>query len=73
MSSLIVDARGQACPKPLILMKKSLKDTEIPGNFTLLTDRENPKNNIQQFLTDNKIEFRTEKKSDCYYIHIDKP
>jgi len=57
----------------LILTKKALKAPEITGTFTVLIDRENPKNNIQQLLTDNAIAFRTETLDDCFHIHVDKP
>jgi TusA-related sulfurtransferase len=73
MSDNIIDARGQACPKPLILTKKALRDANVPGEFVVLIDRENPKNNIERLLQDNGVIFRTEKDGDCYRISVIKP
>jgi TusA-related sulfurtransferase len=73
MSEHIVDARGQSCPRPLILTKKALKDPAVTGEFTVLIDRENPKENIQRLLQDNGIGFHTEKEGDCYRIKVSKP
>ena len=69
---MIVDARGQECPKPLILTKKALKNPEITGEFVVLIDRENPKENIQRMLQDNKIIFQTTKEDDHYKITVTK-
>jgi len=72
MSEMIVDARGLECPKPLILTKKALKNTEITGDFVVLIDRENPKENIQRMLKDNKVAFETTKEEEHYKITVKK-
>jgi TusA-related sulfurtransferase len=72
MSKQIVDARGQECPRPLMLTKKALKDEGITGEFVVLIDRENPRANIEKLLQDNGITFHTDKKEDHYRITVNK-
>ncbi|MCP5045668.1 MAG: hypothetical protein GY940_00740 [bacterium] len=53
-----------------MMTKKALKDPETKDGFTILIDRENPKNNIQQFLKDNNIPFQTNSEGDHYRINV---
>lgn len=53
-----VDARGQLCPKPLILTKKALLELGPGDAMTVLIDNETSKNNVERFLKDNGMEVR---------------
>ncbi len=53
MSDVIVDARGQLCPKPLILTRQALKDNIVGTEITVLIDNETSCQNVERFLTDN--------------------
>lgn len=55
----IVDARGQICPKPLILTKKALLQRLEGEALTVIVDNDAARENIERFLGDNKIAFRT--------------
>lgn len=64
----IVDAKGQLCPKPIIMTKKAL--AEIADNETLevLIDNEISLNNVVRFLTDNG--FHPEVKTEGNVFHL---
>lgn len=51
MQKKTVDARGELCPKPLIMTKKALKDFE--GTISVLLDNETAFENVKRFLSDN--------------------
>jgi selenium metabolism protein YedF len=53
MNDIVVDARGQACPKPLILTKQVLKDNIVGTVITVLVDNETSCQNVERFLRDN--------------------
>jgi selenium metabolism protein YedF len=53
MSEIVVDARGQLCPKPLIQTKQALKDNIVGTEITVLVDNETSCQNVERFLTDN--------------------
>jgi selenium metabolism protein YedF len=72
MDSVIVDARGELCPKPLIMAKKAINDEKIVNEFILLIDNETSKENVERFLKDNKVVFETVKKNDHFSILISK-
>ena len=58
MEEYLVDARGELCPKPLIMTKKALKECRDGQPMRILIDNETSKNNVVRFLTDNG--FKTE-------------
>ena len=53
MNEIIVDARGQLCPKPLIQTKQALKDNIVGTEITVLVDNETSCQNVERFLRDN--------------------
>lgn len=53
MSEIVVDARGQLCPKPLIQTKQALKDNIVGTPIVVLVDNETSCQNVERFLTDN--------------------
>ncbi len=72
MDKNIIDARGQLCPKPLILTKKAYNNKDIEDNYTILIDNETSKENVERFLKDNEIKFRTEKKDKYFQLYVTK-
>ena len=72
MNSKIIDARGQLCPKPIILTKKAINDPNIPNEFFLLIDNETSKENVERFLKDNGISHQTYQKENYFQISVSK-
>ena len=57
------------CPKPLILARKQL--IEQPKlNFIIIIDNNIARNNIERYLSDNKIPFSTTQEDINYYIEV---
>jgi selenium metabolism protein YedF len=54
-----VDARGKACPQPLILAKKALNGLAAGDLAQLLVDNETSKQNVERFCKDNGVEVQT--------------
>jgi selenium metabolism protein YedF len=54
-----IDARGKACPQPLILAKKSLNGLAAGETAQLLVDNETSKQNVERFCKDNGVEVRS--------------
>ncbi len=53
MSEIIVDARGQPCPQPLILTKQAIKDNLVGTQIVVLVDNETACQNVERFVRDN--------------------
>ena len=67
-----VDARGEACPKPVIMTKKEL-DALDEGIITTIVDNEVAKDNVSKLANSLGYAYDVDKKSDTeYYIHITK-
>ncbi len=67
-----IDARGKSCPLPIVMTRSALNDPTIAGNFLVLCDSETSKENIEQYLSDNGIEHKTEKNEDHWAVEISK-
>jgi selenium metabolism protein YedF len=65
----ILDARGWACPKPVIETRKALQ-TDIP--LTVIVDNKAARENVSRLATKLGLQFQIEEKDDGIYIHIDK-
>lgn len=72
MRNITVDARGQVCPKPLIMTKKQLGDTAMGEGFAVLIDNETSKENVERFLADNLINFTTTADGAVFTINVTK-
>ena len=70
MTMPTVDARGQLCPKPLILAKKALNDPATGPEFLLLIDNATARENVERFLADNGVSFRTAQKGNEYHLTV---
>jgi selenium metabolism protein YedF len=55
MEEIVVDARGEVCPKPLILTKKALTSAAPEQPMRVLIDNETSRNNVMRFLADNGV------------------
>jgi selenium metabolism protein YedF len=53
MSEIVVDARGQLCPKPLILTKQALNENIVGTQIVVLVDNETSCQNVERFIQDN--------------------
>lgn len=67
-----VDARGQACPRPVIMTKKAL-DEISEGIVTTIVDNEVAKENVSKLAKSSGYEYSVDKNGENeYYIHINK-
>lgn len=65
-----VDARGELCPKPVIMTKKEL-DNLTEGTLTTIVDNEVAKDNISKLASSYGYSFTVDQTNDNeYYIHI---
>ncbi len=68
-----VDARGQACPKPLILTKHALKEASAGERITVFVDNPTSRLNVERFLTDNGMSPHCAEKNGVFTITVQKP
>lgn len=67
-----IDARGEVCPKPVIMTKKEL-DKVSEGIITTIVDNEVAKENVSKLATSMGLSFTIDKtKENEFYIHINK-
>ncbi|EOD00038.1 sulfurtransferase-like selenium metabolism protein YedF [Caldisalinibacter kiritimatiensis] len=67
-----VDARGQACPKPVIMTKNSLNEI-TDGTITTIVDNEVAKENVIKLVKSLGFNYKVDKSSDSeFYVHITK-
>lgn len=69
--SVNVDARGLACPQPVIATKKALDSIEN-GVVTTIVDNQVAKENVIKFATANNCGVHVEEQNGHYYIKITK-
>lgn len=63
-----IDARGLACPAPVLLAKTAI-ETEKAGQITIIVDNKASKENVSLFLESKNFSFSvTEKEGDFYII-----
>jgi len=67
--SHIVDARGLACPQPVILTGKALKEVDA---VTVIVDDETPMQNVSRMATQKGFNVQVEEKGGDFYLHIQK-
>lgn len=68
----VVDARGELCPKPLIMTKKALVEIDENDTLEVLIDNETSMKNVSRFLSDNGMEFRQELRGSIYHLFVGK-
>ncbi|MEI8347750.1 MAG: sulfurtransferase-like selenium metabolism protein YedF [Pseudomonadota bacterium] len=72
MESKTYDARGQLCPRPLMVARQALKEHRPDEIFNLLIDNQISKENVERFLADNHISFKTQQEGSTYRLEIKK-
>ncbi|WP_027632975.1 sulfurtransferase TusA family protein [Clostridium hydrogeniformans] len=65
-----VDARGRACPEPLLMVKNSLEEGE--KNLEILVDTNTALNNIMRYLKNKGFITSTEEEEDYFIIKVNK-
>jgi len=68
----VVDARGELCPKPLIMTKKALAEIYENDSLEILIDNETSMKNVSRFLTDNGMEVKQELKGNVFHLFVGK-
>ena len=66
-----IDARGQNCPKPFIMTKKALDDSDMRTIVTIV-DNEIAKENVVKLASSVGLEYKVTEKDDDFYIEIQK-
>jgi selenium metabolism protein YedF len=66
-----IDARGLACPLPVVKTKKALEET-TEGDITVIIERPEGSQNIQRFADSQNCPYEVEEKEGLFYIHIHK-
>jgi len=66
--SKILDARGLACPKPVIETRKAL---QTDRSLTVIVDNKAASQNVSRLATKTGCKFEIEEKDDGIYIHIE--
>ena len=67
--SKVVDARGLACPQPVILTRNALQEAD---SVTTIVDNETARQNVQRMAQASGAEVRVETREDGIYLHIAK-
>ena len=63
----IVDARGQACPQPVILTRKALAEA---SELQVIIDDDTAEMNVRRMAEKGGYRVETEQKADGIYLHI---
>ena len=67
-----IDARGELCPKPVIMTKKEL-DNLVEGTITTIVDNEVAKENLSKLANSMGLTYTIDKTHENeFYIHINK-
>lgn len=67
-----VDAKGQACPKPLIMTKKALSEISPGEQLSIIIDNVTSCENVIRFLTDNGMKPESTQQGDVFTITVQK-
>ncbi|MBD3344039.1 MAG: sulfurtransferase-like selenium metabolism protein YedF [Chitinivibrionales bacterium] len=72
MATKTVDARGKACPQPIVMTKKALAGLADNDEMVVLVDNETSSQNVQRFLQSNGMESSSSREGDTYTITVTK-
>jgi selenium metabolism protein YedF len=67
--SKVLDARGWACPKPVLETKKLLQSEDV---ITVIVDNRAARENVSRLASKSGCKVRVEEKDDGTYLHIEK-
>jgi selenium metabolism protein YedF len=70
VNTTTVDARGQVCPKPLIMTKKALLELAEGEQMLVLIDNPTSLQNVQRFLSDNHTPAAVSEKNGVYELTV---
>ena len=70
--SKTVDARGELCPKPVIMTKKELDQLEEGQVLTTIVDNTVAKDNVSKLAKSSNFDFKVSQVGEDYYIEISK-
>lgn len=69
MATIQVDARGEACPIPVVKTKQALKELQGPGTVETLVDNEIAVQNLTKMADQKGFKVTSQKESeDCYRV-----
>ena len=66
-----IDARGLACPLPVVKTKKALEEIE-EGDITVIIERPEGSQNVQRFVVGQNLSYEVVEQDGLYHIHIHK-
>jgi selenium metabolism protein YedF len=66
-----IDARGLACPLPVVKTKKALEEID-EGDITVIIERPEGSQNVQRFADSQNCSYEVEEKDGLFHIHIHK-
>jgi len=66
-----IDARGLACPQPVILAKNAVKDL-MSGTVKILVDNDTAKENLKKFALNHNLKIEVEEKGTDFHISLTK-
>ena len=67
-----VDAKGELCPKPLIMTKKALGEIDDNETLEVLIDNETSMNNVKRFLADNGFTPSVRNEGKVFHVLVNK-
>lgn len=67
-----IDTRGHLCPLPLIMTKKAIKESVDDEHFTVISDNDTARCNLETFLTEMGYKLACSKVGDEFYITFSK-
>jgi selenium metabolism protein YedF len=65
----IVDARGLACPQPVVLTKKALEEVD---RLTTIVDNATARENVSRLARNENCEVEVEEKAEGIFLHLTK-
>ena len=68
--SMIIDARGLACPQPVVLTKKALEKAD---DLTVIVDNATAEQNVSRLAENHGLEVSVDKKGDGIYLRLKRP
>ena len=67
---MIIDARGLACPQPVVLTKKALEKAD---DLTVIVDNATAKQNVSRLAESHGLGVTVEEKEDGIYLRLTRP
>ncbi|MFA5636338.1 MAG: sulfurtransferase TusA family protein [Anaerovoracaceae bacterium] len=70
MLNMIIDARGRACPEPVLMTKKALEKN--PEGIEVLVDNVTARENIKRFAGNLEFQVVVEEQDEDYLLRLTK-